>query len=237
MKKNCSTTTSNAQFLLMGDSHAGAIGRAAKETGIDLVGGPMGAGREFTAPFFDLDNGDLSFHSDYAEEMYRSFLKELGVASLQEVKIPVVATFGFALHFYATKENWDIYKGPNLTLSPAFLESTLFAELIRSMARGAFDFYEALLGMGIEVFAVLAPQKVPDTSEALVFKAAQRALVAKAAELRLPLLDVRATTTDRNGWQSPAFSQENDPIHGNSAFGNAVLQALKRQRVSPHAYS
>ncbi|MGH0000506.1 hypothetical protein ACQU0X_10570 [Pseudovibrio ascidiaceicola] len=232
MKKNYSTITNDIQFLLLGDSHAGAIGRAAKEAGIPFVGGPMGAGREFTAPFVDWNNKDPVFRSGYANELYRSFLGELEANSLQDVKIPLLCTFGFALHFYATTENWEIYREVDGKLASAFLEGPLFHDLICAMAQGALDFYRTVLKMRVEVIAVLPPQKVPETSEPSVFQAAQNVLLAKAERLGLPVLDVRDGTTGFDKLQHEDFSQENDPIHGNTAFGQAILNAFVSQRIS-----
>ncbi|QUS58942.1 hypothetical protein [Pseudovibrio brasiliensis] len=234
MKKNCSTTTNDPQFLLLGDSHAGAIGRAAKEAGVPFVGGPMGAGREFTAPFVDWDAETLTFHSSYAEEMYQSFLKELNASSLLDVNLPLLCTFGFALHFYATSENWEIYREADHTLSQSFLESPLFHDLICVMAQGALDFYRSLIEKGIDVTAILPPQKVPETSDPNVFRAAQSVLIAEANRMGLKTLDVRQGTVGRDGLQLDDFSQENDPIHGNVAFGQVLLDAFTNQRTIDH---
>lgn len=234
MKKNCSTTTNDPQFLLLGDSHAGAIGRAAKETGVQFVGGPMGAGREFTAPFVDWDAEKLTFRSSYADEMYQSFLEELNASSLLEVKLPLLCTFGFAPHFYATSENWEIYREADHTLSPSFLESQLFHDLICVMAQGALGFYRSLIEKGVEITAVLPPQKIPETADPNVFYAAQEVLIVEANCMGLKILDVRQGTVGKDGLQLDDYSQENDPIHGNVAFGQVLLDAFTSQRTTDH---
>ncbi|MFF4301203.1 hypothetical protein [Streptomyces sp. NPDC001601] len=55
-----STTTlpAPARFLLLGDSHAGCVGRAARQAQLPFVGGPVGSGRDFLGPFLGADDGD-----------------------------------------------------------------------------------------------------------------------------------------------------------------------------------
>ena len=60
MATQCSTTTPPARFLLLGDSHAGCVGRAAQTAELPFVGGPLGSGRDFLAPFFDTDGTGAS---------------------------------------------------------------------------------------------------------------------------------------------------------------------------------
>ncbi|MFE2139501.1 hypothetical protein ACFW9X_41060 [Streptomyces sp. NPDC059466] len=105
-----STTTATARFLLLGDSHAGPLGRAARAAGLPFLGGPIGAGREFNADFFDLRGGDVVFRKEEAERLYRAFLEELGVPGLDRLTIPLVATFGLSAHTLATTENWRVYR-------------------------------------------------------------------------------------------------------------------------------
>lgn len=67
-----STTTGRARFLLLGDSHAGAVGRAARAAGLPFAGGPTGSGRDFLGPFFDPRGADdITFRDAEAERLYR----------------------------------------------------------------------------------------------------------------------------------------------------------------------
>ena len=228
MTTPCSTTTATeaARFLLLGDSHAGPIGRAAKAAGVPFCGGPLGAGREFTAGFLDLGEGDVVFRQAEADRLYRGFLAELGVGGMGQLAVPLVSTFGLSAHFFATTENWHIYRVPGGGFAPGFLSSRLFDGIVCAMARDALAFYRHARGLGLRVLAVMPPQRVPGMSDPVVFRAAQdsirRALVAFGVEI----VDLRARVTDENGLQRPELCEADDPIHGNLAFGRLIVHDL-----------
>jgi len=221
-----STTTTSARFLLLGDSHAGTIGRAASAAGLPFHGGPMGAGREFTASFFELCDGTVVFREDEPQRLYREFLDQFAVADLADLTVPVVATFGFSVHFYATTENWRIYRSPDGAFPPGFLDGPLFDAIVRAMARDAIGFYRHARALGLRVLAVLPPQRVPVHSDPTVFLAAQEALRRAVAGTGAELVDLRAKTTDASGFQRPELCEPDDPIHGNLAFGRLVVADL-----------
>jgi hypothetical protein len=221
----CSTTTTPARFLLLGDSHAGPVGRAAKAAGIPFSGGPIGAGREFTAEFFEPSGGDIVFRKPDADKLYRGFLTELGVSGLGELTIPVVSTFGFAAHFFATRENWHIYRLDG-TFPPGFLASGLFTGVIHAMARDALAFYRYACGLGLRVLGVMPPQRVPDMADPQVFQAAQDVIRHALDDLGVEIVDLRARVTDETGSQRPELCEPGDPIHGNVAFGRLILTDL-----------
>jgi hypothetical protein len=218
----CSTTT--ARFLLLGDSHAGPIGRAATAAGIPCVGGPMGAGRDFTAGFYDPAAG--TFHEPEPERYHREFLAELGVAGLRDLGTPLVSTFGLSAHFYATTENWHLHRRRDGGFLPGFLGSALFDAIVAAMARGALDFHAHAVDLGLRVLAVLPPQRVPAMADPQVFAAAQDTLAAALTARGVEIVDVRARVTDAHGRQRPEFCEPDDPIHGNLAFGRIVLADL-----------
>jgi hypothetical protein len=221
-----STTTTPARFLLLGDSHAGPIGRAAKAAGIPFTGGPIGSGRDFNAGFLDLSGDDLVFRKPEAHSYYRGFLDELGVAAIAELGVPLVSTFGFNVHTFATTENWQFYRLPGGQFAPGFLASRLFDEIVRVMARDALAFYRHARDLGLRVLAVLPPQRVPAMSDPQVFLAAQQTMVRTLGTLGVELVDLRARVTDASGFQRPELCQADDPIHGNLAFGRLILTDL-----------
>ncbi|WP_408662793.1 hypothetical protein [Jatrophihabitans sp.] len=218
--------TRPSRFLLLGDSHAGPIGRAAKAAGIPFTGGPIGAGRDFNAGFLEVRDGDLVFGKPEAQAYHRRFLDELGVASLAELEIPLVSTFGFNVHTFATTENWACYRLPDSSFPAGFLTSRLFDEIVRAMARDALAFYRHTRGLGLRVLAVLPPQRVPAMSDPQVFLAAQDTVAASLVPLGVELVDLRARVTDATGFQRPELCEGNDPIHGNLAFGRLILADL-----------
>ena len=226
MTTQCSTTTTPARFLLLGDSHAGPIGRAARAAGIAFAGGPLGSGRDFNAGFLDLGGGDLVFRKPEAHSYYRGFLDELGVAAISELGVPMVSTFGFNVHTFATTENWQFYRLPDGQFAPSFLTGRLFDEIVRVMARDALAFYRHARGLGLRVLAVLPPQRVPAMSDPQVFLAAQDTMVGSLVPLGVEIVDLRARVTDASGFQRPELCEAGDPIHGNLAFGRLIVADL-----------
>ncbi|MFI1795293.1 MULTISPECIES: hypothetical protein [Streptomyces] len=224
------TTTAPARFLLLGDSHAGPIGRAAQGAGIPFQGGPIGAGREFTDSFFttrDSPGGtDVVFRSDEAEKHYRRFLEELGIDALARLRIPLVATFGFCAHFVALRENWDLYRDRSGTVPSGVLSSSLFDAIVRACVRDALAFYETTLDLGLRILAVMPPQRVPGQSDPAVFMAAQESIRLAVEQLGAEVVDLRHRTTGPDGLQRPELCEADDEIHGNLSFGRIVLAEL-----------
>jgi hypothetical protein len=221
-----STTTAPARFLLLGDSHAGPIGQAARAAGLPFQGGPIGAARDFNAEFFDLRGDDPMFRDSEADGLYRGFLSELGITGLGRLTVPLVATFGLSAHFFATSENWQLYRGRDGQFRPGFVTSALCERIVLAMARDALAFYRHARGLGLRVLAVLPPQRVPGMSDPVIFRTAQNAMRRALAELDIELVDLRDRVTDRAGDQLPQFCQPDDPIHGNLAFGRLIVADL-----------
>ncbi len=226
MTTPCSTTTTPARFLLLGDSHAGPIGRAATAAGIGFSGGPIGSGRDFNAGFLELRDDDVAFRDSGAQAYYRGFLDELGAPALGQLGVPVVSTFGFNVHTFATTENWQFYRVAGGDFAPGFLTSRLFGEIVRAMARDALAFYRHAGALGLRVLGVLPPQRVPAMADPQVFLAAQDVIAGALAELGVELVDLRARVTDASGFQRPELCEAGDPIHGNLAFGRLILADL-----------
>ncbi|MDK2126030.1 hypothetical protein [Parachitinimonas caeni] len=224
--------TTKAHFLLLGDSHAGPIGLAAQDEGVAFSGGPLGAGREFTAHFFEPGDGDMVLRKPDADQRYRQFLSELAITRLADLPVPLVSTFGLSLHFYATRDNWPAYRLPDQQFAPGFLQSRLFDTIIAQMARDALAFYRLARTMGLRVLAVLPPQRVPALSDAEVFMAAQHCLHSKLTALGVEIIDVRKRVCDSQGLQRPEYCEADDPIHGNLAFGRQILAELMRRGVA-----
>jgi len=220
------TTTTPARFLLLGDSHAGPIGRAAKAAGMPFVGGPIGSGRDFNADFFDVRDDGLVFRDARVDRLYRGFLGELAVGDIGQLAIPLVCTFGLSAHFFATTENWHLYRCPDGGFPPGFLSSRLFDDIVCAMARDALAFYRHTLGLGLRVLAVMPPQRVPGMADPMVFMAAQETIRRALVALGVEIVDLRARVTDGTGRQRAAFCEADDPIHGNLAFGRLIVADL-----------
>lgn len=225
MTTRSSITTVPARFLLLGDSHAGPIGRAAQAADIPFLGGPIGAAREFTDGFFTPRPDDVEFHSAETEGHYRGFLAELGVTGLGRLPVPLVSTFGFAAHFIATKENWHLYRTGD-GFPPGFLGGPLFDAIVTETVRDALAFYRHAVALGLRVCAVLPPQRVPNQSDPAVFLAAQEPVRRAVADLGVEVVDLRDRITDTTGFQRPELCEVDDEIHGNLAWGRIILREL-----------
>ncbi|SCL14488.1 hypothetical protein GA0070616_0455 [Micromonospora nigra] len=221
-----STTTAPARFLLLGDSHAGPIARAATAAGVPFVGGPVGSGRDFNANFFDGYDDGVVFRDDAVQQRHRDFLAELGVTGIGQLGVPLVSTFGLSAHFFATGANWGIYRAGDGNFPAGFLTGDLFDGIVRAMARDALAFYRHVLDLGVRVLAVLPPQRVPGMSDPQVFTAAQETIRRALVELGVEIVDLRARVTDGAGRQRAAFCEPDDPIHGNLAFGRLIVADL-----------
>ncbi|MFD4558404.1 hypothetical protein ACFWP5_29495 [Streptomyces sp. NPDC058469] len=221
-----STTTTPARFLLLGDSHAGCVGRAAQAAELPFVGGPLGSGRDFLGPCFATDATDLTFRQTETQRLYREFLDTLDVSALAGLPVPLVCTFGLSAHTVATRRNWDLYRDRHGTVPDTFLHSRLFADLVRATVRGALAFYDHAVALGLRVLAPMPPQRVPGMSDPNVFFAAQNILADELTARDVELVDLRSRVTDGTGLQRPAFCQADDSIHGNLAFGRLVVSEL-----------
>lgn len=223
MTTPCSTTTTPARFLLLGDSHAGCVGRATQAAELSFVGGPLGSGRDFLGPFFDADG---TFRAEEPQRLYRAFLDTLEVGGLAALPIPLVCTFGLSAHTVATRQNWDLYRDRHGTVPRTFLDSRLFTDLVKATVRGALAFYDHVVALGLRVLAPLPPQRVPAMSDPDVFFAVQKIVVDELTARGVELIDLRSRVTDATGLQRPAFCKADDTIHGNLAFGRLVLSEL-----------
>lgn len=220
-----STTTAPARFLLLGDSHVGPVGRAAKAARIPHSGGPVGAGRDFFSDFFDAGEHDIFFRLPNMDRCFRGFLTELNIDCVAELAIPLISTIGFAPHFVATTQNWTLYRSTVVDWE-CFLSSPLFGDIVMAMLAPALAFYRQLCAFGLRVVAVMPPQRVPVQADADVFMAAQTIIGRCVAEIGVEVIDPRRHITDETGFQRKELCEVNDEIHGNVAWGRIVLSEL-----------
>ncbi|WP_225920180.1 hypothetical protein [Pseudomonas vanderleydeniana] len=224
-----STTTPGPSFLLLGDSNAGPIGKAAQARGLSVSGGPLGAGRDFNVDFFVPQPADVAFRDPEMDQRYRQALERAGVTRLGELSMPLVSTLGMSVHFLASRPNWQCYQDERGEFDAGFLGGQLFESIIEEMSRHALAFHERVLAMGVRVLVVLPPQRVPEFSDPRVFIPAQTVLIRRLRELGVEWVDVREAANGEDGWQHPRFCEIDDPLHGNLAFGDLVVDALLDQ--------
>ncbi len=223
-----STTTAPARFFLLGDSHVGPLGRAARAARIPHSGGPIGAGRDFFGDFLAAGEHDIVFRDPQMDRCFRGFLTELNLACVDELSIPLISTIGFAPHFIATTQSWTFYLDGGVDCDE-FLSSRLFADIVIAMIAPALSFYRQLRAFGLRVVAVMPPQRVPMQADADVFMAAQDVIGRRVAEIGVEVIDPRHRITDQTGFQRRELCEPNDEIHGNLAWGRIVLSELLDQ--------
>lgn len=221
------TTTDRARFLLLGDSHAGAVGRAAREAGLPFAGGPIGSGRDLLGPFFDPSGeDDITFRDAESEHLYRGFLDQLDTRGLGRLTVPLVCTFGLSVHTVATAANWSVHRDVRDAYTPGFLRSEHFGDLVRATAGGALAFYDRAVALGLRTLALLPPQRVPGMADPQVFFAAQDVLHEELRARGIETVDLRAHVTAADGLQRAPFCEPDDTIHGSLAFGRLIVAAL-----------
>lgn len=227
MKTPCSITT--PRFLLLGDSHAGVIGKAAQARELPFSGGPLGTGRDFAVDFFSLTRHDVVFREAEMERLYRQALEPFEVPQLAKIGVPLVSTIGLSLHYLATAPNWTCYQTPDGEFDEGFFAGPLFESIVDTSSKPALAFYEQARAMNLKVFAALPPQRVPELSDSRVFMAAQTLLIERLQGLGIELIDVRAAANDEQDFQRSAYCEVDDPLHGNLAFGELIVEQLLKQ--------
>ncbi|QXI31522.1 hypothetical protein HU752_016560 [Pseudomonas vanderleydeniana] len=163
------------------------------------------------------------------DQRYRQALERAGVTRLGELSMPLVSTLGMSVHFLASRPNWQCYQDERGEFDAGFLGGQLFESIIEEMSRHALAFHERVLAMGVRVLVVLPPQRVPEFSDPRVFIPAQTVLIRRLRELGVEWVDVREAANGEDGWQHPRFCEIDDPLHGNLAFGDLVVDALLDQ--------
>ncbi|QUJ76800.1 hypothetical protein KDD17_01690 [Sulfitobacter albidus] len=214
----------NPEFILLGDSHATAIGLAAREAGLAFAGGPLASGRDFYVPFCEDAGGKLRFLDGEMEALHAELCAEVAAQTLLHSNLPILCTVGSGFHVAATTALWSDFISPDGQLDAGFIESALFAEICDEMFDPAMQFYRMLREAGCAVQVALPPQRCPETSDAPIMIAFQARAQARLHELGCGIIDTRATTAP-DGTQDPAFCKAADPVHGNVAFGAEILRA------------
>ncbi|MEP5762428.1 MAG: hypothetical protein ABJ327_24555 [Litoreibacter sp.] len=214
----------NPEFILLGDSHAGAIGIAARKNNLQFLGGPLASGREFYLPFHDHVEGKISFRDDDMETLHRQLCSMLGVDNLLSINLPILCTIGSGFHVAATSALWGSFMNDQRSIDDGFFQSTLFQDMCAGLFDPARQFYKTLRDAGYNVQFALPPQRCPDTSDVRVMLAFQSCVLSQLRDLGCSIVDTRKITAS-NAQQRVEFCKENDPVHANDAFGEAVLKA------------
>jgi hypothetical protein len=222
----------NPKFYIFGDSHSGTLMRAARTLSLDFAGGSIMAGHYMNDTFCAVEDGQFRMLTDIGRERvaYRLKLDGLG-PNLLDIDLPFLTTVGFnTTNFFGEfkNDNLAILGTPEGTL----ISRDCFAAVVRARRRGALGFYAALKQAGKTVHAVLSPQRFSDEQKP-VCREFETVMMRRLNELGVPIVDVRAETTDENGVLRPEFASTIDRVHANDAFGAVVFEKYFRMLAHP----
>lgn len=219
----------NPEFFIFGDSHAGTLMRAAKAMGIDFAGGSILAGMYLNDYFCTVEDGQFKMLTETGETRLALRLRRDGLSdNLLDADLPILSTVGFNTNNFAA-----IFQREGLAILGSegehFITQACFEAVVLSARRGALDFYRRLKQAGKTVFATRSPQRF--TEDQIVVAGAFEEVIARAlAKIGVPIVDVRAQTTDNRGLLLSQFAntEGRDRVHGNDAYGRIVIERFHR---------
>lgn len=216
------------KFFLFGDSHAGPLLRAAKTLGMDFAGGSIMAGMHMNDVFFKVRDGRFRMLTELGRERLRYRFKEAGLqGNLLDFDMPFLCTLGFNTHSFCSA-----FREANMAIQGSkgkwFVTKACFEAMVTGSRQGPLEFYAALLDAGKRVFAVRSPQRF-DSEQEPVWKAYEDVMAKKLAALGVPIIDVRAETTDARGALRPEFTSpvSDDKVHANDDYAAIVLKRFE----------
>lgn len=184
----------------------------------------MASARSFYSDFFEDGPDGLRFTDPEVQEMHAQLCALLDIATLSQVQVPLISTIGSGFHVPATGAIWSSFVTPDGGFEAGFVGSDLCAAICDRMLGPMLRFHALLIGRGINVRFVLPPQRVPDTSDPQIQSLLQTRATAALTDLGCTIVDVRAITCDAQGRQLPAYCEDKDPLHANTAMGDMVLK-------------
>lgn len=201
-------------FALIGDCNAARIGRIARARGLRFLGGPIGNGRGLEKEFFDLDGTTFVPRQDVPPQA--------GFGELFRCGLPILSTVGSNIHRLAQDLHQTFYK--HHKVDHAALSDAVLRQVVVENRTGPLGFYRAAVEHGCRVHAVHSTQRFPDTYAALALRIEPIYLDLVAA-LGVPIVDVRAETTDAEGQLLPGYcgTRADDKTHANDAWSTLVL--------------
>lgn len=212
-----------AEFFLLGDSHAVAIGQAARAEGRVLSGGPIGIGQMLEGDFYNVENG--RFHLAAAP----SAVVRDSYAGLLEFPGPILCTLGFNSRRFAVVMH-EFLAAQGAAHWTEVLSRQAFVQCVRDARSGALGLYRLLAAHERDVYFVPSPQRVPPGLRQCLLDF-EAVLIRDVAATGARLVDVR----DRLGLEAaddilPRYRNPNDNSHGSPAYGQLVLTEFDRLR-------
>ena len=204
-------------LFLIGDSNMVSIGRAAKQLGIAVRGGPIGIGVDFEKPFYATNGKELSLLGKKREQFQDEFRDILTFDG------PVLSTLGFNAHRFAIRIHKHCADNSAATWSD-LISRQVFEQSVQDSREHVLSFYRLLAEHDRRVFFVHSPQRAPAPCLPIL-RDFEQTLIPLIEATGARLVDVRRQITDENG-PLETFAEKNDPVHGNVRFGEVVLTKL-----------
>lgn len=213
------------ELFLIGDSHAVAIGRAASERGIRVLGGPLGTGKQLEANFFDIVDGQFTINESISAQNQNVTSQLDDFRFILDFDGPILSTIGFNtyrftqdLHRYLTKNGHQFWEDA--------MSSQTFEQTVHDARSSAQNFYRSLAAHGKHVFFTHSPQIVP-LAQHQTFLACEKILVPIIQETGATFVDIRAQLGPIDKIKEQ-YADTRLPMHANTAYGHLVLDRLEK---------
>ncbi len=217
--------STKTEFFLIGDSHAVALGDAAREAGRDFKGGPLGTGRDLEQPFFRVENNRFVLTSAKAKELKTSF------ESLLTFPGPILCSVGFNAVRFA-KDMREYLQAQGCTDWREAISEQAFRSCVINSRQVAIDFYQVLAKHQRSVWFVPSPQLGPSKLLPLLHDF-ETVLIPEVEATGARLIDVRDKVSFSDETRQLYERSKND-AHGNTQYGELVLDHFDAMLEKSH---
>jgi hypothetical protein len=220
------------EFFLIGDSHSGTIGYAARKLGMDFRGGPVASGRQLESVFFRIQDNRFLITLDGRASTKRVERFE----NLLAFEGPILSTVGFNTHtFVGPAVEYSKKTGVSL----GDMSSGAFAQWVRDERDGALQFYSTMANHSRKVFFTVSPQRFADSEEKEIGRRFESVLITAIAGMGAKFIDVREETCDAEGILLPELASrgKRDTNHASIEWGRLVLAKFSKMAWGAHIIS
>jgi hypothetical protein len=208
-------------LAIIGDSHVPVILKAARKSGLAMVGGGLGGARRFEAPFFEFDGKAIKFIGQ-VEDTYEVWKSRSG-SEIDSFRASVVSTIGMASAILYGDRTW-------FSWTQRHCSEELLSEVVAVVQKHVLSFYQLAIERGLLLCVVSAPppqsrhRALSYNNAGTVFRmhrAMQEPVRRLMAEHNIPVID--ACPSDQ--FLAPEF-HGNDPSHANEGYGALVVRQI-----------
>lgn len=209
--------TERSQFFLIGDSHAVAIGSAARQQGRDFVGGPLGIGKDLERPFYRVEGDRFRLSGAHMAPLSPDF------EGLLQYDGAVLSTVGFnSLRF--AREMHEYLSGLGSREWSKVMTGHVFRQCVLDARQNALEFYRLMNANGRRVFFVPSPQRARSRFRQLLLDF-EAVMIAEVVATGAIFIDTRDLLYDGDGI-NPIYAMEGDDSHGSVEYGRLVLECF-----------